>query len=450
MIFIAFITVTLALVSQGTALAQPPLTWTEKHQSTGGGYGIDCSTSGICIAALSRNGHAHTYLLRSTTSGNSWDTTYSSPYDKAQNIKSPGAGPVAFLSESTVLVGLDSSLILRSTDAGLSWQRLPVSSAPIRSYPTHLMRLSETEAVIVYKYGQANPGFEPDSMFITKDAGLTWTTPEKQPDISQRSQTFSIQGLYTNGDSRFGTIIYYSSDSGSTILLTETSDYGATWSERTIETDTRWGAYGATITYFDINRAVLTAWPSVDTGLVMKSWDGGKSWSRIFFGQITDDLGEPVFTGMLTSHFIDSLNGIAATRSGTLETTDGGYTWRESTSSKVWIPLELRLVDSNHAVGITIYGALVSGTRGFSTVVEGARVESETPALVVEAGALIQLVADQTTSPTPFSVVDLQGRAIESGIGMILSAPRVPGLYFITFGNEDHGRQTIRLLVTSQ
>lgn len=430
------------------ASAQSLFEWSEAHDFPGGGHGADCNSEGVCVISFSTVIGGDAYILRSTDGGLTFDTTYQSEYDWRKEIKSPSPGPVQFLTDALVLVLLDSAYVLRSTDAGLTWDRLPISEYS-SGFASHLIRLSDNEAAAVVKYNRSGSAFEPDSMFVTSDGGLTWSPTPTQPKLSQRSNTFSVQGLYTNGAGRFGTIIYYSSDSSSTVLLTETTDNGATWRERIVNAPTGFGAYGATITYFDQSHAVLTANASLDSGLVMHTSDGGETWTTTFFGQIRDDKGELTWTGMLTSSFLDSVRGIAATRDGIIETFDGGRTWRKRTG-RVWIPFKLHYLDTSRALGLTSYGTLMVGSRETLTVNSSARTVDAKISQVVSCGDIIRFPGDHQYSPPSYRVTDVHGKHVESGAGTFVRAQLVPGLYFITFGNEDHGRQTIRLLVTSQ
>ena len=414
----------LLIIANVPIVAQPLLSWSEQHDSPGGGHGIDCNSSGTCVASLSTVIRGDAYVLRSTDRGTTWDTTYKSPFDLHAGIKSASPGPVQFLNDSVVLVLLDSAYVLRSTNAGATWQRHSVSSYN-SGRASQMKRASDSIVLCVVEYGRVDI-FQGDSIFFSMDAGLSWAPTSIQPKLSTRSQAFPIQGLYTNEKGMFGTITYYSLDTSNTILLTETSDSGRSWSERTITTPTGSGAYGVSITYFDSNQAVLTAIVSLDSGLVMKTWDRGDTWSTLFFGQTRNTDGDLVRTGMLTSSFLDSTHGIAATRSGVIETNDGGVSWH-ALDSRVWIPKILHYIDSNHAVGITSYGTIMVGGRDQSTVQQTKNRNTRPYSLVAKPGESLHLSMRFFDYPGSFTIINLMGESISRGpISRSLFVNRTP------------------------
>lgn len=437
------------------ASAQSRFDWSRLHQSTGGVTGLDCNPAGTCVAAMSTVGNGNTYLLRSSDQGVTWDTVYLSVWDTSDPsnwIMSASPGEVQFLTDDVVLVALDSAYILRSEDVGMTWRRVSVSTHRT-AYAGKLLRISSEKVLTTIRNRRGFRGFEPDSLFISTDRGMTWSPTPEQPKLSTRSQTFSMQGLYSNGGGRFGTIVSSSLDTSTTMLLTETTDDGRTWEERVVETPTEAGAYGVTISFFDSDRAVLTAFVSYDSGLVMRTWDGGETWSTIFFGQVTDSADEPVYTGMLTSSFLDSTHGIAGTRWGVIETMDGGYSWQPS-SGPIWVPLKLNYITLRKAVALSTTGGLFAGVRDITSVNSVPRVSVPTPTILAHPGEHLALTRYLASPSATFTIIDVRGGELTGGSlrpgAATVPAPEIPGLYVIRIDDGSMVPTSIRVLVSGR
>jgi len=247
----------------------------------------------------------------------------------------------------------DLNMLLRTTDGGATWQRF---------------RTTGSDGMLLHvQFTTATTGWvSTDSDLIrTTDGGRHWTHQ------LAGSLTFSF------ADSRSGWATGFSDGGG---VVHRTTDGGKTWTSAAIPTRLRWvqalgssraviGGYegfvahttdGATWQsstrvagdfFGDLNALqfvdATTGWAAGSSGEVLKTADGGASWTPQASGTDQDlhDVG-----------FIDAYDGWAVGRQGViLHTSDGGATWTPQTSGVSDDLAGVSFVDAQH-------GWVVGGT----------------------------------------------------------------------------------------
>jgi photosystem II stability/assembly factor-like uncharacterized protein len=216
-------------------------------------------------------------LIRSLDAGASWDTLWQG---------SPLVfRTVAFASESTGWMGGEHEAVMKTTDGGVTWTTQHINTA-VASSIRKVIALDTSRVVAVTGTG---------AFLRTTDGGATWSrtvieTSWEQP-VTIAFPTRSI-GFYGGSE------------------LFRTLDGGATWAPVN-------NSLHQTASHMGFISRRL-GWVSTDSGLYA-STDGGYSWSKR-----NDFSSNPPIARF---DFIDSLTGWGVGYKNLMETTDGGYTW---------------------------------------------------------------------------------------------------------------------------
>ncbi len=195
----------------------------------------DFAGSAICVAALG-NGQ----IFRSQDGGDSW-----------QKVASPGAAVMCLGgTETDILAGLHKKGLLKSTDAGQSWEPIPAFSARA---VTRLYSSSNNSGL--FSYGPLG------QTWISNDTGQNWESLSLPGDIP-------ILALAAAGTAGQETCLLVATAAG----LLRTEDRGESWQAVLPNSEVLSIHFSAT--FAEDNKV----WVGTSTGDVQASADGGKSW----------------------------------------------------------------------------------------------------------------------------------------------------------------------------
>lgn len=239
----------------------------------GSGAVAATNTGAFCLA--DDNGT----ILRSTDAGLSWQAAVSDTFPvvvKGMAFNTDGVG---------IIVG-NGGIILRSINGGANWQRVPGAAV-------HLAAVAFASRNVVF-VGGAN-----GTLMRSDDAGQTWQS-------AASGTTLDILGLHF-GSASNGVL---SLPQG---LVRVTTDGGSNWNPATVPAN-------------DIPLLGVGIGPTGNAvavgmyGNILRSTDSGQSWSKVTGGALDQ--------GLLSAAFSTPSNGIAAGDGGSLlRSIDGGRTW---------------------------------------------------------------------------------------------------------------------------
>lgn len=289
-------------------------TWTlQASNTTQWLYAVDC-IDGNTATAVGAGGT----IIRTTDGGQTWT---------AQNSAVTETLKAVSFANSLVGVASGGTKLLYTTDGGNHWSTAEVPSSFSWAY-NHALLL---DTKVGYAFGTA-------SMLKTTNGGKSWV------EVNRSSSSF-VDG-----------IDFYDSSHGMMVCSTgriyRTGDGGLTWDDL----------------YTDVARNELVGvyFPDENIGYavganetILKTINGGASWSKIRAGISPDYLG--VF-------FTDADHGVVVGEGGKImRTTDGGLHWTAATSGSLedlwWV--DFPTPETGYAVGD--YGAMVKSVDGGST-----------------------------------------------------------------------------------
>ena len=226
---------------------------------------------------------------------------------------------VSFTDAITGTVVGSGGTILRTTDGGTTW-------TPQRSGTTeHLRKVSFTDASRGTVVGHNG------TILRTTDGGTTWTQQSSGTTIGLTGVSFT--------DANNGFVV---GSFGGTIL--RTTDGGATWTSLSTGTVSQ-AVWNLTDIHFtDANTGTLVgsfydALRSEQFGLILRTTDGGASWTSRTVGDCT---------GLIGVFFVDTDAGFAlSTEDEIYHTTDGGLNWTEQSTVYV-IPKGVFFADADN------------------------------------------------------------------------------------------------------
>jgi photosystem II stability/assembly factor-like uncharacterized protein len=307
-------------------------------------------------------------LFETTDAGETWNPVTTSAATSLQRI--------VFADSLTGFIFTWSTECLKTTDGGITWTYGVLSDElPQGQLFDCYFTNATTGFVFIYENSPDNKGY----IFITTDAGLTWT------------QVFSDYSAYTGKFAFFngqqGMIACGTWDYLTKILLT--NDGGLSWSEIS-HPWVPWGAANSMIYTNQLNAIMLGY-----KGMIYKTNDGGLSWqpkqNRLFSGEIFEaqflnedtgytlnDAGSGGVGGIGIKKTIDGGNnwniiyenfwsydldfcflttdtGFGVTKGfndsiSVIKTTDGGGNWSEISTSFEFTPTDIKFIDENNGI----------------------------------------------------------------------------------------------------
>jgi photosystem II stability/assembly factor-like uncharacterized protein len=220
-----------------------------------------------------------------------------------------------FTDENTGYAVGSSNLIIKSTDAGESWVSL--SSGIVDGYLNSICFTDENTGFIVGGiYG-------PDEVILkTIDGGQNWTR--------HYSDTNGIltSVFFVNKDIGFATGYHPIEDDWCSLpIVIKTTDGGDTWNSLNVNVPC-WCPYPNSIYFVNENLGFVAgscSTPAHSDGFILKTSDGGLSWSHQF------PMDSVFSTGCSSVFFTDNNTGYLAGRyqsdGRVMKTTDGGENW---------------------------------------------------------------------------------------------------------------------------
>lgn len=252
-------------------------------------------------------------IYKTTDSGQSWGLQADDPQLTFRSV--------TFINESTGFAGLVSSepdVLFETRDGGATWTN--ISTRVNASFVKGLCGMQAVSESVIVGVG----AFWGSPAFIrSDDGGATWTST----DMSQHAGTLvdvhffdDMTGLAIGGSAQL-------LESEAIILLTE--DGGSTW--QNVHTTSRASAIGGEWGWKISFPERLTGYVSVEyldnpdahEAKILKTDDGGDSWSSFSVTGSTDNFG------LQGIGFVDSVNGWVGGRGTSSVTTDGGLTWSQ-------------------------------------------------------------------------------------------------------------------------
>jgi photosystem II stability/assembly factor-like uncharacterized protein len=266
---------------------------------------VHAADSNHCIAVGSvAKGLA---IKRTSDGGKTWSMYVDTSWSFQGLLNQPRE--VAYPTPNLCIVVGDSGLVLRSSDGGANWQKIPTGIPyPLR----HIAMCDSLHGII--PIGPLDP-------LATTDGGLTWQRIPFPPEVPDHPN-LSINGVAypTPND------IIYLRQSYPAVFTSRTSDGGKTWTHAPADSIARvyyvdathgWGCGRGLVGHFDEARDIIA-----------RTTGGAENWETVL-----DKNQEPAF-GLVDIAFADYRHGIAIASSKLLRTIDGGDTWVDL--ARVW------------------------------------------------------------------------------------------------------------------
>ncbi|MDT8325048.1 MAG: T9SS type A sorting domain-containing protein [Bacteroidota bacterium] len=190
-------------------------------------------------------------LLRSDDEGLSWTLVSRLPLDYQSNRPEITQSLYA-RAGGEIWIGATYSILLHSTDGGMTWERSVVGTSIQNPYSTGTDMFFFDPSTVIY--------IRSNSVEISTDGGETW------------------ESRFTSAGRSLREVQFVSPDVGFALIPMEfarTTDGGATW-------DISWNFSPTLLHYFDENNGVML-WSNGDEddlAYLLRSSDGGRSWER--------------------------------------------------------------------------------------------------------------------------------------------------------------------------
>ncbi len=313
-------------------------------------------------------------------------------------INEPGSdlsGMSFYSSTKAICVGgVKNGMAIYTTNDGTTWTKSPMPTLPISYSKLDLYGvdiLSETEAVIV-GYGSSSVGLQPSIILKSTDGGANWNfmqqTESNQVYTTLYDVTFkdATTGIAVGGNATTGYITYKTNDGGSTwqkstfpfgftpksifsignkIWLTGSSggsafsdDFGNTWKLTS-------KLPGSTLYSFQFVSDKV-AYAGGYGGMIMKTEDGGITWSANYIP------GNNLNPTIEDISFVNENVGFLARKNRLIsKTVDGGNTWQTVLPDTSWNKTTLYGIDfTNENFGIAV-GKYGTGTSALYITTDG-------------------------------------------------------------------------------
>jgi photosystem II stability/assembly factor-like uncharacterized protein len=316
------------------------------------------------IAGLTANTvyHFRVVATNSLGTGYSSDFTFTTP-GQPQGwtfVNSPANAAlmgVHFASTGVGAIVGENGTILRTTDAGISWNTQS-SGTNGSLFGVHL--INARIGIAVGDYGAVRR---------TTDAGSTWGSVNT-------GSTATLYGI-DFADTVNGTIV------GSGGYIFRTTDGGSSWVQQSSGTSSQLRS----VSFGNSNIGVIVG----DRGLILRSTNGGSTWSSqtvdttVYLNSVhmvngslgmavgsrsyrTSDGGQSwtIVTSLNDNfsaiRFASSLEGYAANYNNLMKTTDGGLTWNQINSGTLNSLYAIGFADQTHGIIVGDYGTILRTT----------------------------------------------------------------------------------------
>ena len=193
----------------------------------------------------------------------------------------------------------DRGSILRTTDGGAMWQRVP-------------SHVSDALRSVSFSGANGIAGGDSQTILYSTDSGASWQT----------SQSGFFGGGFPGAQMLSATLGFVAGQNSILQpLLGATTNGGVTWNFQAFYFDNNEGG-GTDVFFFDQNTGLVSGFVFDGRGAIARTTDGGMNWSTLFFDQPIQGLDLP----QPTSGFAVGWGGRI------LQSTDMGITWTDETS----------------------------------------------------------------------------------------------------------------------
>ncbi len=240
---------------------------------------------------------------RTTDGGDTWTHTDTLPgYARSTGFADRDKGWVGLL--------ITSNILFETTDGGLTFNDITSRIQP--SVGGGICGLWVVDEQIIYGVGQYSG---PAYLIKTTDGGQTWAST----DLGAYADT-AVDVMFFDADHGFIAAGIGGLGGSGRLRVLETTDGGTTWSIR--HTSSVSGVWGWKLSFPTENVGYVSAEYSsgTSTGLVLRTADGGQTWTEITI----PNGGSLQGVGFLTPDI-----GWTSGRGTTSVTTDGGQTWQQ-------------------------------------------------------------------------------------------------------------------------
>jgi photosystem II stability/assembly factor-like uncharacterized protein len=417
--------------------------WRVKHSDRIGSIqytmtAIDCYGSTCTVAAqkldLSNNDRLDLIFFRSDDNGETWIE------------QDPGLAPIKnsidrlwqiqqIDSLNAIAVGgytTDGQFILRTTDAGTTWQRQYTDTA--KYYATSVSFSDSSHGIITHA------GW--DQISITTDAGQDWS--DVAPSIPGPNQCVAISADSFMVFSEFTQKLYSTSnnwqriDSSGIIGPLGTDSVGYVYDFCNFGANGRISTYGSS--YYNDSSG-----PSINNGLIVLTSDGGNTWS------VSSSTTEPLIVTAMTSLAADTVFAAGESNDTMLLSTDHGVSWfpdsmrLDTTNFLPYFCNGLATTRDGHIIGLFVNGGFAGSQAAIfrREPVEAGVNLPEQPAMLTQVfpnPASSSIIVTSFQAGSTVRLLDMIGRVVLQkvvpvGNALTLDVSSIPsGLYYIDDG----------------
>ncbi len=413
-------------------------------------FDISCHDSMNCAAMAGDTrfvpGQRLSIIRKTTDGGNNWTTI---KYDDYPPLI-PNRKFISYPYDDCIIVVCDSGLVLRTSDAGDSWEQHWLD-VPNEHYQATIFQMKGDFGVIYY----AGEG-----LYRTTDGGEHWekwniiTDPQIQ--LVTGFNIINDKSLYIHG--------YDFTKADSLYHYFYSSNRGKIWQHHM--TRERGNVVGSGAYY--INKKIGwssrdlfvendTTGDSMEVQTIRKTTDGGKNWNIQYID--TNKFAYLVTIGKL--QFIDSLNGIGTSMKFVYHTTDGGKNWNKikpfENSKKIHFIYNEGFFNAEHPV--YTYGPKIIkyvGTTDINTKKEKQNLNIKVIPNPIRSDKASIKFNIPYSSKTAIKIMDIYGREVlnlaqnkyfSAGINRIEFDPSKlnSGIYFVVLKTPKH-REIIKFI----
>lgn len=319
---------------------------------------IDCSDSLNCIAT-GAVGNVYSLIHTTTDGGKHWKTVILDSAEISPVVKvALRLKTIKFLTPTTAVIITDSGAVLRTSDAGTTWNRIETGTK------SNLKALSVFDPAHIAVIGY------PKTIAVSSDSGKTWEILPAPSDSA--SLQWGVGGIALTSPK--GMVLTLGGDTGS-IYLNE--DISKPWPNPQPFTSTPNIFFLNKQDGWAVGRKMFgPAYNAYD--IIRRTYDGGKTWETV-----VNDSIDPAY-GLITAKFLDDQHGVAIGFFGkVLLTHDGGKTWKPN---NIVAPktnfIEFAYPTKNHIWIATVFGQIFHGTISETSGVHSENSNQTTAAII--------------------------------------------------------------------